>query len=195
MADKTRPAKTKIPRKITESSLRNIALYYLQRYASSKENVRRVLMRRVHRSALVHEDLDTDEAARWVDQLVEQLAKSGMIDDEIYAEGQMKALFRRGISPRVIAQRLAQKGIDAELVQKTISKLNANSANPKMSAAIKFAKRRRFGPYQTRGDRNERTDKDMAAFARAGFDYETARKVLSSNTIDELEDLAAELSG
>jgi regulatory protein len=56
--------KSKTPRKITEHSLRNIALHYLQRYASSKENLKRVLKRRVMRSAQFHVDLDTEEASQ-----------------------------------------------------------------------------------------------------------------------------------
>lgn len=150
-------------------------------------------MRRVHRSAQVH-DLDIDDATLWVDQLVEKLAKTGMVDDKTYAEGRTRALFRRGVSPRSIAQRLTQKGIEDELVQKSIAVLYENTPDPNLLAAIKFAKRRRLGPYRTRGDSDDRSQKDLASLARAGFDYQTAHKIISAGSNEELDDLADELS-
>ncbi|MCG8547040.1 MAG: RecX family transcriptional regulator, partial [Alphaproteobacteria bacterium] len=40
----------KRPRKVTPASLERAALHYLQRFATSSENFRRVLTRRVQRS-------------------------------------------------------------------------------------------------------------------------------------------------
>ena len=45
----TRKKQRKPPRKATAASLENAALYYLERFATSSENLRRVLMRRVER--------------------------------------------------------------------------------------------------------------------------------------------------
>ena len=50
MPDRKRAA----PAKITATSLNNIALHYLERFASSAENLRRVLLRRVRRAAAHH---------------------------------------------------------------------------------------------------------------------------------------------
>lgn len=188
MPDKTKAGKQKKqPRKITQSSLRNIALYYLQRYASSKENLKRVLMRRVHKSAQVHE-LDMDEATGWVDQLVDQLAASGMVDDRTYAEGKMRSLYRRGASPNKISQTLRHKGVSAEIIEETLAILYESAVDPTLVAAIRLAKRRRLGPYCQRGSRQERAQKDLASLARAGFDYQTAHKVIFADTIDQLEE-------
>ena len=46
----------KPPTRMTETSLANAALFYLSRYASSSGNLRRVLMRKVARSAAYHGD-------------------------------------------------------------------------------------------------------------------------------------------
>ena len=188
MLEKSKPAKSKTPRKITESSLRNIALHYLQRYASSEENLKRVLKRRVMRSAQFHE-IDSEEAARWIETLVENLAKSGMVDDRTYAEGRMRALFRRGVSPKGISQRLNQKGVDAALIQEVIAELYTETSDPNLLAAIKLVKRRRLGPYRLPEKREERRDKDLAAVARAGFDFQTARKVIYAQSTEELEEM------
>lgn len=188
MSEKPKSSRTKEPRKITEKSLRNIALYYLQRYASSRENLKRVLMRRVLRSAQIHE-IDMDEASGWVDALVEQLASSGMVNDLTYAEGRMRALFRRGVSPNGIRQRLQQKGVEGDAIEQVMNTLYAANYDPNLKAAIKLAKRRRLGPYRLAEKRQERQDKDLAALARAGFDYQTAQKVIRAETTDDLDDM------
>jgi len=192
MADTSKKSQPKTPRKITESSLRNIALYYLQRYASSRENLKRVLMRRVYRAAQFHET-DISEAEIWVDTLVDSLAKSGAVDDRLYAEGRMRALFRRGTSPRTIANRLREKGVADELIEQTLSVLKQESADPNFLAAVKLAKRRRLGPYQPIERREDRKTKDLSALARAGFDYQTANKVIFADSVDELEAMLEDL--
>ncbi|NQW00787.1 MAG: regulatory protein RecX [Rhodospirillales bacterium] len=192
MSDDPKQTRAKVPRKITETSLRNSALYYLQRYASSCENLKRVLMRRVMRAAQVHET-DIDEASGWIDNLIERLTASGLLDDRIYAEGRMRALFRRGVSPRGIAQRLQQKGIDGEIIEQMISKLHELSSNPNLLAAVKYAKRRRLGPFRPQPARDARFEKDLAALARAGFDYQTALRVISAASIAELEEIAEDV--
>ena len=176
----------KTPHKITENSLRNIALYYLQRYASSKENLKAVLKRRVMRSARYHA-IDIKEVSVWIEALVEQLDKSGLVDDQTYAEGRMWALFRLGVSPRNINQRLIQKGVNSGLVQQVIAKLYTEILDPNLSAAKKLVKRRRLGPYRKPNKRKELQDKDLAAVARAGYDFQTARKVIYAESIEKLE--------
>ena len=187
MLDKPKSQNKKIPKKIKKNSLRNIALYYLQRYASSKENLKSVLKRRVMRSARFHET-DIEEVSVWINDLVEQLAKSGVVDDQTYAEAKMWALFRHGISPKIISQRLIQKGINSDLIQQIITKLYTETHDPNLSAAKKLVKRRRLGPYRQPNKRKEQQDKDLAAVARAGFDFQTARKVIYAETIEELEE-------
>jgi regulatory protein len=66
------PRARRKPRKITPDSLGRIALHYLERYATSSENLRRVLIRRVRRSAEAH-DTDPDE----------QIPPSDAIDDAL----------------------------------------------------------------------------------------------------------------
>jgi len=187
-ADKQKP---RGPRKISESGLRNAALHYLQRFSSSKENLKRVLMRRVQRAAHVHET-DMDQATQWIEALVASLARSGMVDDKLYAEGRTRALFRRGVPPNGIAQRLRQKGVEPDLIESVLSDLYEETVNPTLLAAIKLAKRRRLGPYRSPDIRAERQDKDLAAIARAGFDYETARKVVFAESASALEDLTVD---
>ena len=55
------------------------------------------------------------------------------------------------------------------------------------AAAVALAKRRRLGPFNMRGDRDARREKDMAALARAGFGVGVAARVIDAETADDLE--------
>ena len=55
MDDRDKPTnRTKQQKPVTAQYLENAALYYLQRFASSSANLRRVLMGKVERSARAH---------------------------------------------------------------------------------------------------------------------------------------------
>ncbi|MGY9106318.1 MAG: regulatory protein RecX, partial [Alphaproteobacteria bacterium] len=83
MTDNSAREKRK-PRKATKKSLENAALFYLERYASSAENLRRVLLRRVERSARAH-DTDRDEGAELVDGIIHRYKDANLLDDAVYA--------------------------------------------------------------------------------------------------------------
>src|SRR5580658_6306515 len=71
------------------------ALAYLGRFASSAENLRRVLLRRVRRR--VPEDRSVwDAAGAAIDALVTRYQLSGLVDDASYAAGRARARLRRG---------------------------------------------------------------------------------------------------
>lgn len=61
---------------VTAQYLENAALYYLQRFASSSANLRRVLMGKVERSARAH-GTDRSEGAALVEALIERYQRSG----------------------------------------------------------------------------------------------------------------------
>jgi regulatory protein len=107
---------------MTETSLAAAALFYLSRYASSSGNLRRVLMRKVARSAAYYSD-DPAALRPAVDALVAKHAGAGAIDDALYAESQTRALRRRGGSARAIIQKLNAKGVPAEIVAETAAAL------------------------------------------------------------------------
>ena len=58
-------------RRVSAEYLDKAALYYLERFASSTANLRRVLMRKVARSAAAH-GTDAAEGARLVDAHIER---------------------------------------------------------------------------------------------------------------------------
>jgi len=169
------------PRKATPERLEKAALFYLERYASSSENLRRVLMRRVEASARVH-GTDREQGAEAVDAIVQRFLRAGLLDDGAFAEARAASLHRRGVSARGIRLKLGQKGVSEEDIDNALAALLETldpevEGDAEVQAAVNYARRRRIGPFR-REKREEHRDRDLAALGRQGFSYDTARKVL-----------------
>lgn len=176
------------PRKITQQRLANIALHHLERYASSAENLRRVLERRVYKAAPHHDDLDVDQAKDWIDALVQRYVEAGLLDDLVYAETRARSLMSRGNSERLIRMKLYEKGVAADTIDQALLALEHDTQDPELFAAVKLARRRRFGPFGDEGTRISNRDKHLAAMARAGFSYDMAQRVVDAEDSDVLEE-------
>jgi regulatory protein len=171
----TSRAPRKVPTRISPAYLENAALHYLQRFATSQANLRRVLLRKVERSCR-HHGQDPAEFTGLVDDLVQRYVRSGMIDDQRYAEAQVASSRRRGRSAQGIRARLAAKGVGGELVQAALAEHEGDDGD----AARAFARRRRLGPWRTTGNRADFRERDLASLGRAGFAYDIARTVIDS---------------
>ena len=162
------------------------ALAYLGRYASSSENLRRVLLRRARRRAPASPETAL-QVAGLVDALVERYRVSGLLDDAAYAAARVQSLHRRGESTTKIRARLAAKGVENSIVAEAVRALRAESGDPDLAAACAFARRRRLGPYRGSGADPAR---ELGVFARAGFARRVAERVLACADIDAVEALA-----
>jgi regulatory protein len=163
------------------------ALAYLGRFASSGENLRRVLLRRARRR-LGEERKAATQAAALIEALVARYRASGLVDDAAYAAGRARARLRRGQSLRTIRAGLAEKGVAAEDAAAAIDALRDEGGDPDLAAACAFARRRRLGPYRRAGE-GDRV-KELGAFARAGFARAAAVAVLACVDPEEAEALA-----
>jgi len=161
------------PAEIGPALLDKWALGYLERFASSAENLRRVLRRRVRRRTSDNETVQ--RAAAQIDELVARFQESGLLDDAAYAAARARGRLARGEPLRRIAAGLASKGVDVEDRAAALDALRATASDPDLAAACAFARRRRLGPYR-RGpaDRN----RELGSFARAGFGRREAEAVL-----------------
>lgn len=171
----------KVPKKVTATYLHNSGLYYLQRFAASTTQFRRIMQRKIDNSCRAHPEQNPDECKELLDALIETFQRSGLLNDELYAAGAIRSLRQRGLSTRVITAKMEMKGISAALVQATLAEIDSRTAgDPNMVAAIKHARRRHIGPFMSPDKNMDDKDrnKQLAAMARAGFDFETARKVL-----------------
>lgn len=176
----------KIPRRITTASLENAALYYLERFATSSENFRSVLLRRVDRAAKHHET-DKDACAQLIDQLIRRYQDCGLLNDQAYARAQAASLNRRGKSLRAIRMKLVQKAVPGTIIDETLDALSDELGEPDLAAAIAYARKRRLGPYRNRKSDSGNRDKELAVLARNGFSYSLARRIVEAEDIEELE--------
>ena len=183
--EKREAKRRRMPRKATSKRLERVALHYLERYSSSSENLRRVLMRRVERSARAH-GTDREEGAAAIDAIVTKFQEYGYLNDRAYAEMRAGSLFRRGSSLRVIRYQLCLKGITGDIVDAVIADLMEEEPDPDRRAAVAYGRRRRIGPWR-RDRRDEFRDRDLAALGRQGFSYDIARWIVQAETPDELE--------
>lgn len=121
----------------TKESLRRAALAYLERYASSSENLRQVLQRRLLRAehrGLTHDCTDDD-----IDEILRSVTSLGLLDDGHYAESRVLSLHRRGWSRHRIQADLMRKGLGEEDVRAAFGKLAEEAADPERAAAFAFA--------------------------------------------------------
>jgi regulatory protein len=157
-------------RQYDATALEAAALRYLARYASSVENLRRVLARK------------TEDGAA-IEAVIAKCARLGLVDDRSYAAGRSASLARAGASRRSIAERLRAKGVDPETIREALAEASD------LAAACALARRRRLGPYRRAAEREAFREKDLAVFARAGFPLGVAREVLACENPEEAEAL------
>jgi regulatory protein len=170
------------------------AIAYLDRYASSAANLRRILLRRARR----HLQADTEttaEVAPFIDTLIARYRAAGLIDDSAYAAGQIRSGLRRGQSLRTLRAKLAVKGVAAKDVVEGIDAVadqhQGGPADPDLVAACAFARRRRLGPFRTGPADDQTRSRELGAFGRAGYERATAEAVLACADPDAVEVLLA----
>ena len=180
------------PDPATPASLEKAALWYLERYASTVANLEAVLMRRVRRSLDAHGG-DPEPLAQAVQEIAARFARAGLVDDRAFAEARVERLARSGKGGRLIRRHLIAKGVAEDLADAVLAARRADEiegaqdADPDLAAAIRYARRRRLGPWRTAA-RAENRQRDLAALGRQGHDYETARAVVDAEDAEALLD-------
>ncbi len=170
----------KSPKKISKTYLENAALYYLQRYATSAENLKRVLMRKVKRSCAFHQ-VDAEDFAPLVDELVARYMSVGLVDDTVFARARVTSLRRQGHSKQAILARLQAKGLSKSQIEAALKLVDEEHDDPEITAALAHAKRKKLGPWRKKP---QDAQKELAAMGRAGFSYEVARRALANTEED-----------
>ena len=148
----------------------------MQRFETSSENLRRVLLRRVNEYAFYNPDFNAAEARGWVDEIVEQFQGYNYVDDSRYAGLKIRDYLAAGKSEKYIRQKMAEKGVPEDIVNEILE----NEEFDPLENALQFARKKRIGRFRPEEQREAFRQKDLAALARAGFDYDVAIKVCST---------------
>lgn len=157
-------------------SLRDLALHYAARFATTRAKLANYLDRKLKTRGWVGAEPPDLRA------LADEFAESGYVDDAAFAKNRAESMGRRGYGARRIAGALHQAGIAADLRGATLG----HAAEQADAAAITLARRRRFGPFgDTAGDPAGR-QKQIAAMIRAGHSFDTARRIVHATNQDSL---------
>lgn len=177
--NKTKKSMPKIPTKVR---LRNIALYYLERYETSVENLRSVLKKRIDKYAFVNKDYSPEQAYQWVEEIIEECIAHHFVCDERFTEFKINSYLRAGKSKRYIEQKLKAKGIDTSLIENSFDNIDYSE----FDTALNFARKKKIACFRADDNiRQEMRQKDLATLIRAGFDYDIASEILNKDTSND----------
>ena len=181
--------KAKKTRPLDETSLRDLALAYVARFATTGAKLEGYLLRKL-RERGVAEDTDGRVIAPDVGALVARLIELGYVDDEAYARSKTRDLTARGYGARRVEQALWAAGVDENTREET-----SPSEATLRRAAILLAKKRRFGPFGIAAEEEEpaevvhkRREKQVAAMLRAGHKYEHVAFILDAPNEEHIDE-------
>ena len=170
------PIENKKDLEATIDELRNFAYTYLEKYSPSKQQLKMLLFKKYLKKN--KKIFNKKELFNLIDTVILSLEKNNLLSDKYYSDAKSKAYLRRGYSLNKIRYSLIQKGIDQKYIKDSISKIKDNESDPDFFSAIKVCKKRRIGPSRVEDNRNLFYKKDISILARAGFSYETSKKVI-----------------
>ena len=163
--------------------MHELALFYVGKFATTRAKLASYLNRKLRERGWDGDDWPD------VERLVERLAASGLVDDASYALSKSRSLSERGYGAARVRQTLRAAGIDEDDGQ-AARELAADEA---ASSALRFARRKRIGPFAERVLDRPAREKALAAMIRAGHGFEIAKAVVNAEPgseidLDELSD-------
>lgn len=168
---------------LNDAGLRDLALAYVARYATTRKRLTMYLARKVRERGVI----DGAHGASMIAAAVATAEALGGVDDAAFAASRQRGLERRGYGRQRIEGALRSAGIDAELGQAVAA------TTDDVQAAIQFLRRRRLGPFGS-GEplAPDARRKALAAMARAGHPPAVAQRLLKLGSPEELEQFMAQ---
>jgi regulatory protein len=178
-------------RPLDEAKLRDLALSYVARFATTAAKLEAYLSRKIRERGLA-EELEGADIPALVGREVERLVELKYVDDEAYAKARSGSLLRRGYGKRRVNEALRHAGVD-----EAVREDNAPGQAAARRAAIVMARKRRFGPFDQANaaiDPDEERakldpkirEKQVAAMLRAGHSYDAAKAVIDARSEEEI---------
>jgi regulatory protein len=169
------------PPPLDEPALRDLALAYAARFATTRAKLLRYLARKLKErgwAGAMPPDADV---------LADRLVALGYVDDRAFAAMKGRTMAARGLGRRRVSEALAAAGVAPD------DRGAAPDEQAALAVALAFARRRRLGPFaRVRTDDPASQRKQLAAMLRAGHAMPTARAVLAARTEAEAEALISE---
>jgi regulatory protein len=151
--------------------LRDLALFYTGKYATTKSKLISYLKRKIHERGWKEGEVFAD-----LELLANNFAELGYVNDAAFADARARSFIRRGYGMRRLEQEIKAAGISdgdaADARQET--------SQGAYASADAFARRKRIGPYATEKAPSEIRQKQLQAFLRAGHNFDLARQFVNA---------------
>jgi len=154
---------------LTGETLNELALAYVGRFATTRSKLASYLSRKLRERGWAGERGPDPEA------IAERLSRLGYVDDAAYALSKSRALASRGYGARRVSQSLRAAGVQEQDARAAREYARSEA----VESALRFARRRRLGPYGDGSGSREQLEKALAAMLRAGHPFELAKEILS----------------
>ena len=151
-----------------KATLERAALDYAARYATTRAKLTAYLRRKLRERGWA------EAGAPPVEALVERFADRGYVDDRAFARARADALLRRGYGGRRIGSALRAAGIDDGTIGELDERIDADAE----AAAMRFARRKRIGPFAAAPADQALRRRWFAAMIRAGHPTRLVYRVL-----------------
>jgi regulatory protein len=161
-----RPRKPRPP--LDEAKLNELMLAYVAKFATSRARLAAYLARKIRERGWA------GAGEPPVDALVAKAARVGFVDDAAFALGKARSLTARGYGARRVNQALHAAGIDDSDGEAA----RGHAREEAVEAALRFAKRRRIGPFAASAAESQDKEKQLAAMLRAGHGFRLANAIL-----------------
>lgn len=160
----------RVPRPLDMAALHELALAYVARFATSRAKLLTYCRRKLRERGWSGDGEPDLEA------LAERIASLGFLDDKAYAGMKTASLLRRGYGKGRVRATLQASGISTEDGTEALETAEEEG----LQAALRFARRKRIGPYAERPLDPPAREKAMAAMIRAGHSFTVARRVVAA---------------
>lgn len=170
---------------LDSGKLDELALAYVSRFATTRAKLGSYLRRKI-----IERGWAGDRPAQ-IEPIVERLTRLGYVDDAAFALAKARSLTGRGYGERRVGQALHLAGVSEE------NGLEARefASSEAVEAALRFARRRRLGPFGDGGDDRPARERALGAMIRAGHAFPLSRAILAIEPggIVDIETLAEKL--
>ena len=158
------------------TNLRDLAYSYLEKYSPSKQQLKVYLLKKY--LTKIKGTKSKKEVTLIIDEIILNLEKNRILNDEMYSDSKARMYLRRGYSLNKINQSLRNKGVDSKFIKQSIEKIKEDEIEPDFVSALKLCKRRRIGPLRPNDNRELFYKKDMGILARSGFSFDLSKRIL-----------------
>jgi regulatory protein len=159
---------------IDAQTLEALAYHYVGRYATTRHKLSDYLRRKLRERGW------EGEGTAPVETIVERFTELKLVDDQAFASMKAASLMRRGYGERRLGQALQAAGVEEEDGEPA----REEARDGALAAALRFAERRRIGPYAPAPLEREAQQKAIAAMVRAGHPFDVVRKVVYASPGD-----------